>query len=183
MLTCSTMNDTTSNPGDTRRADRALRQRRTTGVILLLIGLGALLSSYYDWNLGLMTPLLMGAVFLGWSLLAREWGLLIPGGILTGLGAGILVQRYADQGRDFDQGAFMLCFAAGWLLIPVLSWLVFKRSALWALWPAGALALAGAVRLGGNDVREWFRAIRAWWPLALIAVALFLLFTNPRAKV
>ena len=161
----------------------ALRKRRTTGVILLVIGSGALLSRAYDWNLGLMTPLLLGGVFLVWSVLARERGLLIPGGILTGIGAGILAQRYAGQGRDFAQGAFMLCFAAGWLLLPLLSWVVFKRRMLWPLWPAAALAFAGLVRLGGDDVREWLGAARAYWPVALIAVALFLLFTKPDRKV
>ena len=163
--------------------DRALRKRRTTGVILLLIGGVALLSRSFEWNLGLMTPLMLGVIFLAWAVLARECGLLIPGGILTGLGAGILVQRYADQGRDLDQAAFMLCFAGGWLLIPMLSWLVFRRRMLWALWPAAALAFAGLVRLGGPDVRDWFRAARTWWPVALIAVALFLLLTKPRTKV
>ena len=161
----------------------ALRKRRTTGIILLVISSVALLSRAYDWNLGLMTPLLLGGLFLVWSVLAREWGLLIPGGILTGIGAGILVQRYADQGRDFDQGAFMLCFAAGWLLVPLLSWVVFKRRTLWPLWPAAALAFAGLVRLGGNDVREWLGNARAYWPVALIAVALFMLLTKPDHKV
>ena len=170
--------DATSS--DTTGAERALRKRRTTGVILLVIGGVALLSRSFEWNLGLMMPLLLGVVFLAWAVLARDCGLLIPGGILTGIGAGILVQRYADQGRDFDQGAFMLCFAAGWLLIPLLSWLVFKRRTLWPLWPAAALAFAGLVRLGGNDVREWLGTARAYWPVALIAVALFMLFTKPR---
>ena len=162
--------------------DAALRKRRTTGIILLVIGSVALLSRAYDWNLGLMTPLLLGGLFLVWSVLARERGLLIPGGILAGIGAGILVQRYPDHGRDFDQGAFMLCFAAGWLLIPLLSWVVFKRRMLWPLWPAAALAFAGLVRLGGNDVREWLGAARVYWPVALIAVALFMLFTKPDRK-
>lgn len=163
--------------------DDALRKRRTTGVVLLVIGSVALLSRAYDWPLGLLAPLLLGGLFLVWSVLARERELLIPGGILTGIGAGILVRRYADQGRDFDQGAFMLCFAAGWLLIPLLSWVVFKRRMLWPLWPAAALAFAGLVRLGGNDVREWLGAARVYWPVALIAVALFMLFTKPDRKV
>jgi hypothetical protein len=162
--------------------DDALRKRRTTGVILLVIGSVALLSRAFDWNLGLLTPLLLGALFLVWAVLARERGLLIPGGILTGLGAGILVKRYADQGRDFDQGAFLLCFATGWLLIPLLSWVVFKRRMLWPLWPAAALTFAGLVRLGGNDVRAWLGAAREYWPVALIAVALFMLFTKPDRK-
>ena len=172
------MNEAPENPS----AALALRKRRTTGVILLVIGSVAWLSQAYGWNLGLMTPLLLGLGFLGWAVFGRECALLIPGGILTGLGTGLLVQRYADLGRDFGAGTLLLCFAAGWLLIPLLSWLVFQRRMLWPLWPAAALAFAGLMRFGGPDVRAWFRAVRGYWPAALIVVALFLLVTKPRSK-
>ncbi len=155
-----------------------LRPRRTAGVVLLIVGGLALADRSWSTDLGQAVPLVLGLAFLGWALFARKCRLLIPGGILTGLGAGLLL-------RDTYGGnsTFLFCFAAGWVLITVLSLLVFRRWVWWPLIPAGAMAFSGLTLLAGPELRGWLRSARYYWPVALIGIALFLLLTKPRAKV
>lgn len=155
-------------------------KRRVVGLVLLLVAGWALLDRYTVFNAQLAVPLLLGVVFTGWSLVAREWGLLVPGGILTGLGAGILLQRSPDLSRATESGAFLLCFAGGWLLITALSALHFKRRVLWPLIPALAFAALGAAQLAGPEVRRVLRLVQEFWPWALLAVAAWLLLARPR---
>jgi hypothetical protein len=158
-------------------ADPAPCHRRFAGLVLLLVGTAALAVRYVPFDLGEAVPLLLGLMFLGWSLAARRAGLLIPGGILTGLGVGLLL-------RDaYGPGGFLLCFAGGWLLITLLSLVAFRRPRWWPLYPAGGIALAGLNQLADTGAREWLRALGQGWPVVLIAVALFLLLSKPRAKV
>jgi len=168
------MNDTleSSGPGD------AVRGRRVAGLVLLIVGATALAARYVTFDLGQSAPLLLGLIFLSWALLARSCGLLIPGGILTGLGAGLML-------RDNFGGAgtFLLCFAGGWVLISLLSLLAFRRAMWWPLIPAAAIAFGGLTQLAGPQVRDWLQAAKGYWPVALIVVAVYLLLTKPRAKV
>lgn len=163
-------------------AEKAVRSRRMTAVLLLLVAGAALVGQYTNLNFGKLVPLFLGLAFLVWSLWAREWGLLVPGGILTGLGTGLMFQELLDLGRASGTAVFLFCFAGGWVLIVVLSKLAFNRRVLWPFWPAGAMVFAGLTQMGGPDLQEWFRWARPYWPFALILVALFLWFSKPSNK-
>jgi hypothetical protein len=168
------MNETPEN----KSYAEELRGRRTAAAVLLVIAAVALIGPHvpFDWRDGML--LLMGLGFIVWAALARSPGLLVPGCVLCGIGAGVLL-------RDaYGKGAFLLAMAGGFLLLAGLSRAMFgaRKGNLWPLWPAAGLAFAGLLSYGGSDVREWLRAARPFWPYALIAVALFLFFTKPRPK-
>jgi hypothetical protein len=157
-------------------ADQSACSRRVAGAVLLLIGAAALAGRYVPLDFGEAVPLLLGLVFLGAALAGRRRALLIPGGILTGLGTGLLLRH------GYGQAAFLFSFAGGWVLITVLSEVAFQRALWWPLYPAGAFAFAGLSRLADAGTREWLQQVWAGWPVLLIAVALFLLLSKPRGK-
>ena len=159
---------------------RRVRRRRIWGVVLLGVAALALLERHTALRPGDAMPLLLGVTFLGWSIAARSVGLLIPGGILTGIGSGILVQKWLGAGpRD---GVFLLCFAAGWVLIPLVAGVVMKRRVLWPMIPATVMTLTGLGQLNYPGLANFWREIRDLWPYGLIAVALALLLIAPKEK-
>lgn len=155
-------------------------KRRVAGGVLLLVAGWALLDRYTTIDAQLAVPLLLGVIFTGWSLVAREWGLLVPGGILSGLGLGMVLQRSTDLSRAADSGVFLLSFAGGWVLITVLSATAFKRRVWWPLLPAAALCLLAGAQLAGTGFRQGVRHAQEYWPWAALVVAAWLLFSRRR---
>jgi len=174
------MNDTTTD--STVQTADPHRGRKVAAGILLTVAFVALLRPHVslDFDKRWMLPL-MGAGFIVWAALARNSGLLVPGGILTGIGVGTVLRG------EFGNAVFLFSMAGGFLLIPMLHLLLFGRRKVsgWSLWwtvfPAGGLAFAGLVQLAGPDVRAWFRALGPVWPYVLIAVAVWLLAVKPDA--
>ncbi|HTX92953.1 MAG TPA: hypothetical protein VMC09_17205 [Anaerolineales bacterium] len=111
------------------------------GVVLILLGLGTLLQTWLD--IGNYVVLLLGLAMLAWGSYSRRTGWIIPGGVLTGIGLGILATEGPWHFPAADQsGIFLLCFAFGWFLIALLSGL-FTCLQWWALIPGGIMALIG----------------------------------------
>lgn len=157
-----------------------------TGLILVAVGIVALL---FQWmpntlgqNLGQYLLLGLGVIFLAVGIATREGGWFIPGGILSGLGAGVVLVSSplaARLGGD-EGGWFMLAFAGGWLLIPLLTAIFAEETHWWALIPAGIIAVIGlAVLYGGFflSALEWAGRL---WPLALIVGGVLLLWKARR---
>jgi hypothetical protein len=150
---------------------------------LFLIGLGVLflLNQFFDLpiieNLAVFIVLGLGLIFLAWGVLSHEVGFMIPGGILTGIGLGIvLIAGPFDMagGRD-SGGLFMGAFALGWVLITVFSGLFSDETQWWALIPAAIMALvSGALLIEGPFMvaLEWVGKL---WPLALIIAGIAVL--------
>jgi len=161
---------------------RSARRRRVFGLVLLAVAAVALVERHTVWRAADALPLLLGVAFIGWALAGRVRGLLIPGGILTGVGAGILAEQWLGRGAGSRDGWFLLCFAGGWLLIPLLSLAGFRRRMLWPLIPAAVLAVIGLSQLGYPEFGHVWREARDYWPYALIALGLALLFSLPRRK-
>jgi hypothetical protein len=171
------MNPNTSNPSvspETRHPTRSW----LPGVILILIGVltlaGQLIKT--DWFSLLFLPAL-GIIFLGWGIGTHKAGLLIPGGILAGIGCGaILIEGpYQDLVDPARGGVFLLAFSAGWALITVLSAIFTQPVVLWPLIPGGFLALIGGGLLAGETglrILEW---AGKGWPIVLIAIGLYLI--------
>lgn len=169
------MNDTTTDT--TAHAADSHRGRKVAAGILLTIAFVALLKPDVPLVLDKRWLLpLMGAGFIVWAALARNPGLLVPGGILTGVGVGTLLRA------EYGNAAFLFSMAGGFLLISALSLIMFgrKKSHWWTVFPAGGLAFAGLMQVAGPDLRGWFRAIGPAWPYVLIAVAVWLLAGKPR---
>lgn len=170
------MNPTSSNP-----PGRELRKRRILGAILLTVAVLALVHRYVPFQVDHLILPLLGVGFIVWSVTARNWGLLIPGCLITGVGIGNWVQRSSHYSplSLHGQALFLYCLAAGFLLITVLSAAVFKRREVWPIWPALLIVLTGLIR-DGFDPWEYVRRVQPYWPFALLAVAIWLLISRPR---
>jgi hypothetical protein len=171
------MNDTTTD--NTMRDTDPRRGRKVAAGLLLAVAFVALLKPDVPLDIDKRWLLpLVGAGFIVWAALVRNPGLLVPGGILTGIGAGTLLRG------EFGNAAFLFSMAGGFLLISALSLAIFGRSKSqwWTVFPAGGLAFAGMLQLAGPDLRAFFRAIGPAWPYVLIAVAVWLLAVKPKER-
>ncbi len=157
-------------------------KRRVAAGVIFAVALVTLAERYTSLQVGLMFPLLLGLGFLGWSLLAREWGLLVPGGVLIGIGGGLVMQRAISWGAAWDQALFFFCFAGGWALIWLLSRAFFRRNVWWPLIPGGVMVVLGFGQLWQGEMRSLWQTLAAWWPFLLIAVAAWLWFGCRREK-
>ncbi len=151
------------------------------GAILIVIGLFALLDQLIPIEWGLYFLPLLALVFLLSGLIDRRPGLLIPGGILAGIGGGaILVQSslftLSEPARG---GLFLLAFAAGWALITAASFLVGKLM-LWPLIPAAVMAFFGAALFAGAAGLQILVAFGYVWPVILIVIGAYLILRRMR---
>jgi hypothetical protein len=156
--------------------------RRIIALVLGLIAGLALLERYVSIPLGLIAPALIGVAFLLWALLARQPAFLIPGGILMGIGGGLIAERLLTAGVAVDRAALLLGMGTGFLLVTVLSKLIFRQRVLWPLIPAGALVVIGLVHLAGADLQQGFRLARQLWPFAALLAAAWLWWSAGRRR-
>jgi hypothetical protein len=144
--------------------------------VLLLIACSSLFGRYVPMDWRETGPLLLGLAFIAWAALVRSPGLLVPGGMLTGIGVGVLLRE------EYGNAAFLFSLSGGFLLVGLLSGLIFGRGARWTVFPAAGLAFAGLTQVAGPEVRFWLREFRPVWPFILILVAGYLLLVKPRAR-
>lgn len=146
------------------------------GVILIVVGvtLFAIQLLHLD---GDVIVLVIGLIFAVAFAATRRYGLLIPAGILTGLGTGILLENNGARGEPV-----MLGLGLGFLAIYAVD-LLFggarEPGRWWPLIPGGIISvIAGASGTFGD---EGDRAIEQGWPVALIILGAWLLLrrTNP----
>lgn len=156
-----------------RQDDR--ESRRTTAIILIVIGaillIGQLMEAW-EWVL----PLL-GVGFLAAYFWTRNYGFLVPGSILTGIGLGILLTTTMDTaGDDAEAALFLVPLGLGFILIWVLDVLYTRESNWWPLIPGGIIILVGlAVGIGGTAL-DLLELLGRWWPLILIAIGAWILY-------
>src|SRR5919109_4420166 len=165
-----------STPPETHSTARTSSNRRNrwlAGVALIAIGLLVLAGQVV--NVGALALLFLpalGVIFLLWGIGARTVGLMIPGGILLGIGLGIYLAGgpLSYLGDPAKGAAFLISFALGWAIITLLSALFADRTHWWPLVVGGILALIGAATMAGGvalDVLGWVGRL---WPLGLIAL-------------
>ena len=147
------------------------------GAILISIGLFALVSQFVSIDLGEYFLLFLAAIFLVAGIVGLRPGLIIPGGILAGIGAGAaLVQGpFSDVSDPARGGVFMLAFAGGWVLITLASFLV-GRIMLWPLIPGVIIGLFGLALTAGQAGVGILNVIGQGWPIVLIALGVYLVF-------
>lgn len=151
------------------------------GLILIGIGVLALLGQYTDgviwgqWGIYFLS--LLGALFLVWGIVSRNVGPLIPGGILSGLGLGIILLETVAWPATVDEGGiFMLAFAAGWGLITVLTAVFTPKVHWWPLIPGAIMAIIGLAVLFGGLFMQALNLMGILWPLLLILLGLFIVY-------
>lgn len=145
-------------------------QRRSLipGVILILLGIAFALREF----LGIGPELVLilgGLVFLVPYFFTRWYGLLIPGMLLVGLGAGLAYERVSNVGWAVPLG-----LGIGFVLVYVVDWIVTRSTRWWPLIPAAALAIP-AIISAFPDARVWLEKV---WPVLLILLGLLLVARN-----
>ena len=154
--------------------------RVVAGVILVLLGAATLLQRWL--NIGNTIVLLLGLGFLIWGSVSHRTGLIIPGGVLSGIGLGILaIQGPWRLPLAGQNGIFLLCFALGWFLITLLTAL-FTCTQAWALIPGGIMALIGGAILVTNGAFRWLDLNLVYAAILILIGLVLLLFRGRPGK-
>ncbi len=153
------------------------RNRIISGLVLILLGGLFLVNQIVEIpSVGKLFLPGLGLIFLIWGMVTRTGGLLIPGGILTGIGAGVyLMDTLALEGEQ-EPGVFLLAFGGGFALITLLSLVFSTEKHWWALIPGGILAAIGAALFIGGAAVDVLEMIGKFWPVALILVGIWVIF-------
>ena len=166
--------DADAPPPGTRESDPGAARRDREGRLwlgLILIGLGAIfLLDRLVPDIGAYLPLLVGLGFFVAFLATRAYGFLIPAGIVSGVGAGIVLQRSYPEG-----GIFLLALGTGFVAIWLIGSLFrLREQHWWPLIPGGILITIGLVDLAdeGGQLAE---LLDIGWPLLLVAVGLLVI--------
>ncbi len=141
---------------------------------LILIGLGAFL--FLAQVTGVGAEAIVAVIGIGFLLaygFTREYGFLVPGGIMTGLGFGIVWETNVGGAG----GSVVLGLGLGFIAIFVVDLLRKHTDApWWPLVPGGILTTIGVLIESGE---EGLLADLTWlWPLILIAAGAALLLTQ-----
>jgi hypothetical protein len=156
---------------------RSHRGALTAGLILIGIGLFSILENFFQMEFAVLP--LLGVIFLAAGLLTRRTGLLVPGGILSGLGAAtwLTESQLISIAEPARAGIILLGLAMGFTLISLLSTYTegltrFKR---WPLIPAAALAFFGLALLASIFGLPVEAFLQIAFPAALMVIGLGLI--------
>ena len=149
---------------------------RSGGIALILIGLLILAAQVFDLPaMGQLFLPALGLIFIVWGIASRSGGLLIPGGILTGIGTGVYLMQVLPLQGAGHAGVFMLSFGGGFSLISLLSAVFTPDKHWWALIPGAILAAIGAALLIGGTALQVLEVLGTYWPVVPILVGAYLL--------
>ncbi|MEZ4771394.1 MAG: hypothetical protein R2844_23625 [Caldilineales bacterium] len=166
----------TTNPSE--HASTNARDRVISGIALVLIGVLMLIAQVtQSTQLALLAPAMLGVIFLAWGLFRRTFGLLVPGGILLGIGLGVylITGPYSSLESDAQGGLFMVAFAGGWFLVSLLSPLTTSGFRWWPLIPGAIIGAVGLALMGGGPAMQLLQIVGYGWPLILVGIGIYLL--------
>lgn len=153
------------------------------GAVIIGLGVFFLLGQFVP-DIGRSIPLLIGLIFLAAFVVRREYGLLIPGCIIAGVGVGVLLAEAVDD--QWSGAVVLLSIAGGFVAIWLVSMLLrlgdrewptgpsreAARALWWPLIPGGIMALVALVVLA----EEGFESdLLRWWPLIIIGAGVVVL--------
>ena len=168
--------DLVQEPVDRPQEER--RGRIIAGISLVTIGLLTLVMQFGEtMNLGQYFLNAVGLIFLIWGLTTDTFGLLIPGGILSGIGLGayLVSGPFSSLEGQATAAVFLFSFAAGWALITLLSGFTQEGFQVWPLIPGGIMAAIGGALLAGGLALEVLSWLGRGWPLGLVIAGLWLI--------
>lgn len=154
------------------------RDRSVVGIMLIVIGLLVFASMVIDLpNMEQLVLPGLALIFLAWGLFTRQFGLIIPGGVLAGIALGtyLLQGPFTDLAEQNQGGVFLTAFSLGWALISLLSLLTKQGFQWWPLIPGGIIGLVGLALLRGGAAMRLLELAGYGWPLILVAVGASLL--------
>jgi hypothetical protein len=160
----------------THRAGRAPRDQFAFAFVLIAVGIAGLVSQvwHFTGDVGGWIVLLIGLGLLGGFVFIRQFGYLIPAGILTGLGAGIIVsQSFTFPTGEGEGGAVVLGLGLGFLSVWAISAAMhLERHHWWPLIPGGILSVVGGALLIGGTAIDMLD----YWGAAVVVIGLFILW-------
>ena len=138
---------------------------------LVIAGIGLFfLAGQVEPNIDRFVPMFIGLALLAVFVVTREYGFLVPGSLITGVGIGIVLDSAATG--EAESGVMMLGLAGGFLGIWVIGSIYrLSQNHWWPLIPGGILTLIGLVQMTSIDVAGALRL----WPIVLIVGGAFLL--------
>lgn len=147
------------------------------GLALIVVGLLVLLANTTQSEiLGLMFMPGLGIALLAYGLYTREYGFVVPGSIVTGLGLGILLSvRVLTLEGPATAGVILLGLAAGFLAISIFSPYVGQPFFSWPIVPAGIIGLIGMMLLVGGVMLDVLAFLTNTWPVFLVAAGLIVI--------
>jgi hypothetical protein len=143
------------------------RDQWVGGAVLIAIGAGLLLGQVFE-DSEQYVLLGIGIVLLVLFAVSRNPGTLIGGGIVTGLGAGVLVA--ANTEGDIAGAAVLFGLGLGFVGVWLVGTLMrLPETRIWPLIPGSILIAIGFVVLAGTDAA---RALEWLWPVLLIGIGI-----------
>lgn len=158
--------------GMTHGARTEPRDTIVFAIILIAVGIGALALQVFPDSGGIVV-LVIGLALLALFGFTRGYGALVPGGIMTGLGVGIMAQGNLALTDEASGGVVVLGLGLGFVSIWVLSAIArLREHHPWPLIPGLILSTVGAALMIGGAAEELLR----FWPVALIALGAVVLW-------
>ncbi len=151
------------------------RSRLITALVLIVVGIVLIIGQLTEmWQVVL---LVLGVGFLVAYFVTRNYGFLVPGGILTGIGVGILLETVVSSpSEDFEAALFLVPFGLGFILIWILDTIYTRASNWWPLIPGGIMIAVGlAVGTGGPAI-DLLKFAGTWWPAILVLIGAWFLY-------
>ena len=160
------------------------------GFVIILVGLFFLAAQFVP-DIGRYIVLAVGLVFLAAFVVRREYGFLIPGCIVSGVGIGIVLASSLDD--PWSGASVLFSIAGGFIAIWLISSFMHSRNKGWpdgdardaanALWwpliPGGILVLIGFIVLAEDGFAT---DLLQWWPLLIIGAGLLVLASSMRRR-
>ncbi len=151
------------------------RDRMAVAVILIVVGVAGLATQVLDLtaDLGGLVVTVIGVGFLVAFAFTRQYGYLVPGGIMTGLGAGLIASQSLTLADEQTGGTIVLGLGLGFLSIWVIGAIAHvDRHHWWPVIPGGILTVVGAALLiGGQAVN-----LLDYWGVVIVAIGLIVLW-------
>jgi hypothetical protein len=139
----------------------------TIGAVLVVVGAVLLAYRFSDTLAAGGAPLVIGLGFVTWWAVGGGFGLVVPGGVLSGIGVGLILEEAGFYGDAVPFG-----LGLGFLAIYVLDALRRREwSRWWPLVPGAVLVVVGLF----GDTSAWESLGGFGWPLILIAVGVVVL--------
>jgi hypothetical protein len=142
------------------------RSRVAFGAVLVIVGVVLLAGRFSDVVAAGSAPLVIGLGFFAWWAVTGRFGLLVPAGVLTGIGGGLALADVVNWGNPVALG-----LGLGFVAIYLLGVLRRDHPHWWPLVSGALLVAAGLLQ----NTSGWRLLGDFGWPLLLIVVGVVVL--------
>jgi len=153
------------------------RDQWVGGAVLIVIGAALLLGRLVG-DTGQFVTLGIGLVLLALFAVSRNPGTLIGGGIVTGIGAGVVVATRTEG--DVAGAAVLFGLGFGFIAVWVIGRLMrLTEITFWPLIPGTILVVVGAFVLAGPEAAKQLEVL---WPALIIGLGVIVLLAALRGR-